>query len=295
MKVLNFGSLNFDHIYTMHHFVQPKETTSSLDYNKNLGGKGLNQSIALAKAGVEVYHAGKVGLDGQEFIDYLNQYNVNTAYLKKDASEPTGHAIIQVSNSENCIILYGGANQNISDSDIEDVLQHFSKDDVLLIQNEISGLKNLIEKAHLKGMKIAFNTAPMNEKIFTYPLEYINIFIVNEVEGKGLAHCESNNIDEIIKMLAQAYPHQEIILTAGELGAYYIHENEVIHQPSFPVKAIDTTAAGDTFTGFFLASALQNDSIQEAMKIAAKASSITVTKCGAAQSIPSLEEVMHQL
>ena len=104
MKVLNFGSLNYDHVYEMDHFVEPKETQSSLSYIRNFGGKGLNQSIALAKAGMEVYHAGKVGSDGQDFIDYLNKYGVNTAYLTKDDNEATGHAIIEVCKGQNCII-----------------------------------------------------------------------------------------------------------------------------------------------------------------------------------------------
>ena len=295
MKVLSFGSLNFDHVYQMDHFVMPKETTSSLSYNRGFGGKGLNQSIALAKSGLDVYHAGRVGFDGQPFIDYLQEYGVKVDYLKKDEETATGHAIIQVSHSENCIILYGGANQMIDESQIDEVLTHFEQGDLLLIQNEISSLTYLITKAHKKGLRIAFNTAPMDEKIFSYPLDLIDIFVVNEVEGKGLANVSSDQVEDVIVGLQKAYPNKEIILTVGSLGSYYICGETVIHQEAYRVEAVDTTAAGDTFTGFYLASILRGEEVNTALRIAAKASSITVTKEGAAKSIPTLEQVLESM
>ena len=295
MKVLSFGSLNFDHVYQMDHFVMPKETTSSLSYSRGFGGKGLNQSIALAKSGLDVYHAGRVGFDGQPFIDYLQEYGVKVDYLKKDEETATGHAIIQVSHSENCIILYGGANQLIDEAQIDEVLTHFEKGDLLLIQNEISSLTYLITKAHEKGLRIAFNTAPMDEKILGYPLDLIDIFVVNEVEGKGLANVSSDQIEDVIAGLQKAYPSKEIILTVGSQGSYYISGDMVIHQDAYRVEAVDTTAAGDTFTGFYLASILRGEMVSNALRIAAKASSITVTKEGAAKSIPTLEQVVESM
>ena len=295
MKVLSFGSLNFDHVYQMDHFVMPKETTSSLSYSRGFGGKGLNQSIALAKSGLDVYHAGRVGFDGQPFIDYLQEYGVKVDYLKKDEETATGHAIIQVSHSENCIILYGGANQLIDEAQIDEVLTHFEQGDLLLIQNEISSLTYLITKAHEKGLRIAFNTAPMDEKVFSYPLDLIDIFVVNEVEGKGLANVSSNRVEDVIAGLQKTYPNKEIILTVGSLGSYYIFGETVIHQEAYRVDAVDTTAAGDTFTGFYLASILRGEEVNTALRIAAKASSITVTKEGAAKSIPTLEQVLESM
>ena len=295
MKVLSFGSLNFDHVYQMDHFVMPKETTSSLSYSRGFGGKGLNQSIALAKSGLDVYHAGRVGFDGQPFIDYLQEYGVKVDYLKKDEETATGHAIIQVSHSENCIILYGGANQLIDEAQIDEVLTHFEKGDLLLIQNEISSLTYLITKAHEKGLRIAFNTAPMDEKVFSYPLDLIDIFVVNEVEGKGLANVSSDQVEDVIAGLQKAYPSKEIILTVGSQGSYYISGDMVIHQDAYRVEAVDTTAAGDTFTGFYLASILRGETVSDALRIAAKASSITVTKEGAAKSIPTLEQVVESM
>ncbi|MBR2787532.1 MAG: ribokinase [Erysipelotrichaceae bacterium] len=291
MKILSFGSLNYDHVYEMDHFVEPKETQSSLAYTRGFGGKGLNQSIALAKAGMEVYHAGRVGSDGQDFIDYLNKYGVNTDYLLKDDSLATGHAIIEVCKGQNCIILHGGANQAIDERQIDEVLTHFEKDDVLLIQNEISNLAYLIDKASEKGLLIVFNTAPMNEKVFTYPLNKIDIFIVNEIEGAGLAGIESKDYEEIIAGLKKKFPGKKIVMTVGESGSYYICDDLLIHQDAYKVEAIDTTAAGDTFTGFFLASYLKDKDVEKALDLAAKASSITVQGKGAAQSIPGIEEL----
>lgn len=291
MKVLNFGSLNYDYVYEMEHFVVAKETISSIGYKRNFGGKGLNQSIALAKAGTEVYHAGKVGGDGQDFIDYLNKYNVKTDYLIKDNNEATGHAIIQVCNGENCIILHGGANQAIDEKQVEETISHFEKGDVLLIQNEISSMNTIIKLAHEKGMKIVFNTAPMDSKIFTYPLDLIDIFVVNEVEGKGLGQANSDNIEDIIKALQNKYPTKEIVLTVGENGSYYIKGDTVEYQEAIKVKAVDTTAAGDTFTGFFLSSYLNGSTAKQALQLATKASAITVQGEGAAKSIPELKDI----
>lgn len=291
MKVLNFGSLNYDHVYEMDHFTEPKETQSSLSYARGFGGKGLNQSIALAKAGLEVYHAGKVGSDGQDFIDYLKKYNVHTDYLVKDDSIATGHAIIEIYKGQNRIILHGGANQAIDEKQIDETLSHFDAGDVLLIQNEISNTGYLIEQANKKGLTIVFNTAPMNDKVFTYPLDKIDIFVVNEIEGAGLSLIKSNDINEIIEGLKNKYPDKKIVLTVGEKGSYYISGETLIHQDAYKVKAVDTTAAGDTFTGFFLASYLKDQDIKKALQLAAKASSITVQSKGAAKSIPDIKDL----
>ena len=289
MKVLNFGSLNYDHVYKLDHFVQPKETASSLAYDRGFGGKGLNQSIALAKAGVEVYHAGRVGKDGQDFIEYLNNYGVNTTYLVKDDALATGHAIIEVCQGENRIILHGGANQEVSREQIDETVKDFAPGDILLIQNEISNISYLITRAHDLGLKVVFNTAPMNKEVFNYPLALVDTFVVNEVEGAGLINCESDKVEDIINGLKML--HKEVILTVGAEGSYYINGDELIYKPAFKVSAVDTTAAGDTFTGYYLAGLILGRSIEEALALAAKAASITVTGEGAAKSIPLMKEV----
>lgn len=291
MKVLSFGSLNYDHFYEVDHFVLPKETMSSLAYRRGYGGKGLNQSIAMAKAGLKVYHAGRVGYDGQDFIDYLKGYGVNTDYLVKDENVATGHAIIEVCNGENRIILFGGANQEVSPSQIDETLKFFDEGDLLLIQNEISSISYLMDRAKEKGLITAFNTAPFNEKVYTYPLDKTDIFIVNEVEAKGLSGCESDDLLRIAEALKDKFPGKEIIMTAGSEGSYYIKDDILIHQDIYKVKAVDTTSAGDTFTGFFLASYLKDKDVKKALDLASRASSITVSRKGSSSSIPSIEEL----
>ena len=292
MKVLNFGSLNYDHVYEVDHFVLPGETMSSLSYMRGFGGKGLNQSIALKKAGLDVYHAGRVGYDGQDFIDYLNKYGVKTDYLMKDEKNAGGHARIEVCRGENRIVLYGGANQLIDEKQVDDVLEHFEEGDVLLLQNEISSMAYIIQRAHEKGMYIAFNTAPMNELVFSYPLDLVDLFIVNETEGRGLSECDSEKIEDIILALKEKYADKEVVMTVGKDGSYYIGKDMVVYQKAYPVTAVDTTAAGDTFTGFFLASYLKDKDVKKALDLAAKASSITVQGKGAADSIPEMKDLL---
>ena len=289
MKVLNYGSLNYDHIYQVDHFVNPKETMSCLSYQRGFGGKGLNQSIALAKAGMNVYHAGKVGSDGQDFIDYLNKYNVNTEFLVKDDNYATGHAIIQICDSENSIIIHGGANRQISKEEIDKTLSHFQKGDVLLLQNEINNMEYIINSAKEIGMYIAFNVAPISADVFNYPLDKIDLFIVNEIEAAGLAKTDSQDYQEIINELQKL--NKEIVMTVGKNGSYYINGDKVIYQKPYIVKAVDTTAAGDTFTGYYLASRLNNKDIEYSLDLAAKASSITVSYKGAADAIPKIEDL----
>ncbi|MBR2809364.1 MAG: ribokinase [Erysipelotrichaceae bacterium] len=289
MKILCFGSLNYDHTYHTSHFCEPKETLLADQYHRSYGGKGLNQAIALSKAGLDVYLAGKVGRDGRDLLDYANAFGVNTDYVLEDDLLATGHAIIEVSNAENRIILHGGANQAIGEEDIDEVLRHFDKGDVLLIQNEISNLDKVMIKANYKGLKIVFNIAPFDEKVAGYPMKLVDLIFVNEVEGAALVKDPKADLATLVKKISSL--DKEVVMTVGAKGSYYIKGNDVIHQDAYPVEAVDTTAAGDTFTGFFLSSYLKGESIEEALSLAAKASSLTVTRPGAAISIPSIDEV----
>ncbi len=289
MKILNFGSLNVDYTYHVDHFVTPGETMSSQALDKNCGGKGLNQSVALAKAGAEVYHGGKIGADGQFLVDMLKQSGVNTDYVSL-YDGASGHAIIQVDKKgQNCIILYGGANQAITLEDVDRVLAGFEAGDFLLLQNEISNLDAIVEKAAAKGMKIALNPSPINEAIDRLPLDKIDYFILNEIEGNQLSG--KTDAREIVDTLKAKYPRSTIVLTLGKHGVlYYDGKNSYTHG-IYDVPVVDTTAAGDTFTGFLLACLTQNYDVPTALELASKASSLAVSKKGAAGSIPTMQEV----
>ena len=293
MKVLNIGSMNLDMVYQMDHIVQPGETEASFEMNVFLGGKGINQSMAAAKAGAEVYHGGMIGEDGQPFLDACAEYGVDSRYIRKIEGK-SGHAIIQIDRSaQNCIILFGGANQMLTEGYVDEVLADFAAGDILLLQNEVNMLPYIVDKAFEKGMQIALNPSPYNEKLNAVDMKKISIFLLNEVEGFQVTGLTEP--DAIISKMLELFPHAKIVLTLGKDGAVYADQSRKHFQPIFPVKAVDTTAAGDTFTGYFLAGLCEGLDIPQILMRSAKASSIAVTRPGAVPSIPWREEVEKAL
>ncbi|MBR2762031.1 MAG: ribokinase [Solobacterium sp.] len=289
MKILNFGSLNLDYTYRLDHFVKPGETEASQSRTLACGGKGLNQSVALAKCGAEVYHAGAVGkLDGDILTDTLKRAGVNTDRIRVLGDVPSGSAFIQVTESgENAIVLDGGANQAITKQDVTEVLSGFEKGDWLVLQNEISEIPYIMEKAHELGMKIVLNPSPMNDSVRKMPLEYVDYFLLNEAEAAALA----GNAEGALAALIRRFPNAAILITLGSQGCVFSEHGKMTAQPAFPVKPVDTTGAGDTFTGFFIGSLALGKDTAQALETAAKAAAISVTRKGASTSIPSLEEV----
>lgn len=289
MKILNYGSLNIDHVYQLEEFVQPGETIACKHYQQFYGGKGLNQSVALAKAGAKVYHGGKIGSDGKVLKDYLNENGVNTNHIL-ECETPTGHAIIQVNDhGENAIIINGGANQEISEKDIENTINHFSPDDLLLIQNEISNTGSIIRAAKKNGMTVIFNPAPLTRKVVDYPLQDVDIFILNETEIMAIAG--KNDLEQAISKTKETFPEATIISTQAAKGVRYIKEETDIFIDALQVTPVDTTAAGDTFIGFFLAALSNEKSPEESLRLANTAAAISVTRSGAADSVPTIKEV----
>lgn len=293
MKILNFGSLNLDLVYQMPHFVRAGETLSSTSFSRNVGGKGLNQSVALAKAGAQVYHAGLVGDDGELLRACLRENGVDVRFVRT-VDVPSGHAVIQVEPAgNNCIFLYGGANQCVTEAFIREALEPFAPGDFLVLQNEINMIDRIIELAAQKGMQVVLNPSPIAENLKELPLEKVSWFILNEIEGSELSG--ESEPEKILDALGALYPHARIVLTLGGDGSVYAGGSERIRQSAFPVRAVDTTAAGDTFTGFFFASVADGVGVAEALRRASKASSISVTRPGAAASIPTLREVLAAL
>lgn len=291
MKVLNIGSLNLDYVYSVPHIVGAGETLASRDMNIYLGGKGINQSIALAKAGADVYHCGMIGDDGTVFLDACKEYGVNSDYIKQTDTK-TGHAIIQIDdNAQNCILIYGGANQQLTKEFIDDVIDKFDKGDILLLQNEVNDIAYIVDKAYEKGLTIALNPSPYNEKLDAVDMSKISIFLLNEVEGEQITGAKEP--DEIIKSLLEYFPEARIVLTLGGDGAVYANKDTKITQPVFKVNAVDTTAAGDTFTGDFLAGIIEGMPVADILRMSAKASSIAVTRKGAIPSIPYRSETEY--
>lgn len=289
MKVLNMGSLNFDYVYSVDHMVQEGETICATNMETFLGGKGINQSIALARAGVTVSHAGLVGEDGQPFLDLCHENRIDTRYIRK-VSGKSGHAIIQIDQkAQNCILLHGGANQCFTEDYIDFVLKDFREGDVLLLQNEVNLLSYIIDQAYEKQMTIVLNPSPYNQQIASCNLEKVSVMFLNEIEGSQITGV--TDIEKILEALNTNYPNTKIILTLGTKGSVYQFQGEQYKQEAYLVKAIDTTAAGDTFTGYFIAAFLEHMPVQDALLLSTKASAIAVCRKGAIDSIPDRQEV----
>lgn len=292
MKILNLGSLNIDKVYDVGHFVTAGETIKAEKLNFFAGGKGLNQSVAAARAGAEVYHAGAVGNDGANLFSLLRKSGVNTNYLQK-LDMPNGHAVIQVTPSgQNCIIVYPGANGGITHKYIDSVLENFSCGDILLLQNEISCVGYAIEKGRSLGMKVVLNPSPITDSLLKFPLNLVNCFILNETEGMALSNITSHNNTDILKSLSKRFPESDIVLTVGKDGVLYSgSDGMLLTHGIYPTDVKDTTAAGDTFCGYYLACMAIGSSPADALEKASAASSIAVSREGASPSIPSIGEV----
>ena len=293
MPILNFGSLNIDHVYRVDTFVLPGETKHTKSYTVHSGGKGLNQSIAAARAGSQVFHAGIAGRDGGFLVEMLQAARVDTS-LMLTSNEVSGHAIIQVSDSgQNCILLYGGTNQMLTEDYVDQTLDKFGNEGFVLLQNETNLVGRIIEKAARKGLKVVLNAAPYSEAVNTYPINQLDWLIVNEVEGQGIVGGAAD--ESLLQRLAERFPQTGILLTLGSRGAQCFRDGHYASISSCKVRAVDTTAAGDTFSGYFLAGVMQGLSLAETLRLATVASALCVQQPGAANSIPTRAEVEQVL
>lgn len=176
---------------------------------------------------------------------------------------------------------------------VDEVLADFGEGDYLILQNEINMLDYIIDKAYEKKMKIILNPSPFDEKLDNCDLGKIYLFLLNEIEGEQITGYKDKN--QILNAMAEKFPNARFVLTLGSDGAFYYDGKVKIFQDIFKVKAVDTTAAGDTFTGYFIAAMIEGRSVSDALRMAAKASSIAVSRPGATPSIPTVDEVKKEL
>jgi len=283
-RVLNFGSINIDHVYKVEHFVAPGETLACGAYQRFAGGKGLNQSIALAHAGAAVFHAGKIGREDGWLKDLLGEHRVDTRYVEA-VEGPSGHAVIQVNPAgENAIVIVGGANRRIAAADVDLILAEFGPEDFLLVQNEIAQVPEIIRLAKARGLTVAFNPSPLDAAVAGYPLDRVDLLMVNEVEAHALTGASEP--EAVGAALGRRFPGMTVVLTLGARGAFHIREGAIKHCPAMRVRAVDTTAAGDTFAGFYLAEFIRSGDPVAALELACRAAGVCVTRPGAAESIP---------
>lgn len=299
MTIYNVGSINLDHLYQVDHFVRPGETMASQNYQCLLGGKGANQSVALAKAGADVKHVGAIHHSDQAVLDQLASLGVNTDLIAK-LDVPTGHAIIQLNTeAENAIILFQGANHALTQAQVDAVLAQATAGDWVLLQNETNQIEYTMKQAQAHGLKVAFNPAPMDAELTKKVLPSVDLLIVNEVEAMDLLGVA--DIDTASQTLPTAYPDLSVLMTLGKAGVRYFPKQEAgqrmesLFVEAFSVEAVDTTAAGDTFIGYCLSSLMNNEDMTVALKRACAASALCVTKMGAASAIPSSADVTEFL
>lgn len=289
-RLLNVGSLNIDRVFRVPHLVRPGETLSSRSLQMFAGGKGANQAVAAARAGVAVTHCGKIGPDGVWLLDRLSAEGVNTRFVTT-SDTPTGQAIIQVADDgQNAIVLLAGANHELTEDEIDTALSACPPGTPVLTQNETSGVAYLIERASAGGWPLIFNPAPFTPAVLHYPLERVALLIVNESEGQGLTGQTAP--DEMLTALRGRLPATDVILTLGAAGAVYDGREGRVAVPACAVDAVDTTGAGDTFIGFFLGSWLGGATVRESLQSACRAAALCVSRAGALDSIPQRSELV---
>lgn len=288
-RILNFGSINIDHVYRVDHFVQAGETLATQSLSTVLGGKGANQSVAIARAGGDVRHIGRICDADQWVSTYLEASGVNISLVER-VTEPSGHAIIQVDrDGENSILLHGGANQGFESESLEKAIEQYGSGDYLLLQNETNAIEHAFDLAISKGLKVVLNPAPMSDNVLALPLEKLDTLIVNLGEAQALASKEK--LDDLIEVLTAKMPSTRIVVTLGADGVVFANEGGLTKIDAKAANVVDTTAAGDTFVGYFVASVVDGLSDLEALDRACRAAAITVESFGAMPSIPMFDQL----
>ncbi|MDG2334410.1 MAG: ribokinase [Myxococcota bacterium] len=290
MSLVNFGSINLDFVYRVQALVRPGETVQSLSLERFAGGKGFNQSLALARAGAEVRHVGSVGEDGRWLVEMLATEGVDIRNVEV-VETPTGHAIIQVSaRGENSILVHAGANRELSGSQLERACVDLGDGDWVLLQNETNAPEFVLAEASKRGFRVILNPSPLDSSLLDLPLDRVDTFLVNEVEGEALAG--EADPDRVLGAMRKRFPAADIVLTRGEQGAAFSgRDGTSAYAGAESVEVIDTTGAGDTFAGFYLAALLSGANPQSALVAGCRAAAHCVSRPGAAPSIPRVSDL----
>ncbi|HET6473066.1 MAG TPA: ribokinase [Pseudomonadales bacterium] len=293
-ELVNLGSLCIDHVYAVPSIVRAGETLLGHDPVRHAGGKGLNQSLAAARAGASVVHVGCVGADGVWLKDALAQAGVDVDGVRVCESDPTGHAVIQVTpDGENAIVIVGGANRRIQPTDVERAIERVGADGWLLMQNEINDVEDVIEAARRANVRLALNIAPVDGREANYVLDGVELLLLNEIEAAALTRDADPK--RAIERLACERPRQHVVVTLGMHGVLYACGDERITLPAFEVAAVDETAAGDAFIGHLMAAWIENLPIRERLRRASAAGALAVCVPGAAPAIPNAASVQQFL
>ena len=283
MTVFNLGSINIDLVYAVPYFPAPGETLTTLDYRRMLGGKGTNQSIALARAGSAVVHIGAVHGEDGWIRDEMRAAGVDISAVQTSGTA-TGHAVVSVSSDgENQILLWPGANHAINMQQAIGTLDSAREGDWALLQNETCGADEFVGATRARGLNIAYSAAPFDAAVTARLLPHTDLLVVNEVEAAALA--------DMLGTPAQAVGLPHLVITKGSAGADYHGADGTLHQPAFMVTPVDTTGAGDCFLGYLLAGVAQGWDMASSLRLASAAAALQVTHHGAAAAIPTRRDV----
>ena len=285
MSIFNLGSINADHFYRVPHLPEPGETLAATAHHTGLGGKGANQSVAAARAGSNVVHIGAIGSDGHWARTRLEELGVDISFVN-EVGTPTGHAIINVDEAgENAIVIYSGANQKQSLTHAKKAIRTGKTGDILLLQNETNLQVKLAKAAKVQGLYVVYSAAPFASEAVREMLPYTDLLVVNDVEAAQLAAA--------LKLTLAQIPVANVLVTHGAKGSTWHDQKsgENVHMPAFPVTPVDTTGAGDCFIGYTAAGLDQGLSTKDAMRLAAAAAALKVTRQGTADAIPTRTEV----
>ncbi len=285
MAIWNLGSINADMVYDMPHLPQAGETLAARGMSRFLGGKGANMSVAAARAAAHVRHIGAVGSDGRWAVDRLLEYGVDTRFIR-EVDTPTGHAIIAVDpQGENQIILLPGANRAIPPELVTDALAQAQPGDSLLMQNETSQQQEAAALARAKGLRVCYAAAPFDAEAVKAVLPNLDFLILNRVEAAQLTDATGQRPADL--------PVRDVIVTLGAEGCQWFDTQSGTERSfdAVPVTPVDTTGAGDTFTGFVLAALDRGQPMAQAITLASRAAAIMVTRHGTADVIPDLKDI----
>ncbi|WP_227269182.1 ribokinase [Roseobacter weihaiensis] len=287
MAIYNLGSINADNVYRVPHLVAPGETLAATALTRGLGGKGANMSVAAARAAARVVHIGAVGSDGRWASDRLMEYGVDTRHIAQ-VSAPTGHANICVDAAgENAIVLFAGANHAVDDGMIGAALAEASAGDIFVTQNETNGQPYAAQTAQGLGLRVVYAAAPFDAGAVRTVLPFLDLLVLNEVEAAQLTAETGSNLDE----MAVA----DIVVTMGAKGCRWMSQDAGVQDfPALEVTPVDTTGAGDTFTGYLIAGLDRGMPMAQAIDLATQAAALMVTRVGTADVIPDLKEIQDQ-
>ncbi len=294
-ELVNLGSLCIDHVYSVPSVVRAGETLVGTAPVRHPGGKGLNQSLAAAKAGVDVAHFGCVGADGIWLRGLLVQAGVDIRGVRVCDTHPTGHAMIQVCpHGENAIVIVGGANRTIRPDDVERAIERVGHDGWLLLQNEINDVEDVLRAAKAAGIRVAFNVAPVDGRESKYSLDAVDLLLLNEIEAAALAR--EADPQRALDRLTRERTDQHVVVTLGVRGVIYGRGSERVRLPAFEVSAVDETGAGDAFIGHLMAAWFDGCMpVRERLRRASAAGALAVCLPGAADAIPNSTAVQQFL